>query len=110
MDLSAPLVKLLGAQSTQALPKRFQCLCQRGIIATFRQVFERSICRISPHKTFPGPTSIKVCTPLRDQQAHALLPLHRSRNLLDQCVAGAIASVTKSASTLQATGYTGLCT
>src|ERR1035441_9706708 len=31
--------------------------------ATFRQVFERSICRISPHRTFPGPTSMNVCTP-----------------------------------------------
>ena len=41
---------------------------------TLRQVFDRSICRISPHRTFPGPTSMNVCTPLRDQQAHALHP------------------------------------
>ena len=30
---------------------------------TFRQLFERSICRISPHKTFPGPISTKISTP-----------------------------------------------
>src|SRR6266849_478770 len=30
---------------------------------TFTQVFDRSICRINPHKTFPGPTSMKVWTP-----------------------------------------------
>src|SRR5271169_1535627 len=30
--------------------------------ATFRQVLERSIWRIKPHRTFPGPTSMKVST------------------------------------------------
>src|SRR5438309_11088452 len=35
-----------------------------GSSATFKHVFDRSICRISPHSTLPGPPSTNVCTPL----------------------------------------------
>ena len=76
---------------------------------TFRQVFERSICRISPHKTFPGPISTKVCTPSAISRrmlcSHFTAPVTcatsvaRARN----------SSLTKDASTLHTTGYTGFC-
>src|SRR4029079_19140786 len=35
-----------------------------AVSSTLRQVTSRLICRISPVKTFPGPTSTKVPTPL----------------------------------------------
>ena len=51
-------------------------------------VFERSIWRISPQSTLPGPTSTKMHS-LADQQPHRLVPLHRAGDLADQRVATA---------------------
>src|ERR1019366_6817442 len=81
--------------------------CSDASSPTVTQVFERSICRISPHRTFPGPTSINKLAPLlisnRTDRSHLTAPvtwrIRASRE--------ASAEVTIAASTLQTTGHDG---
>ena len=61
--------------------------------STFKHVWLRSIWRISPHRTLPGPTSTNVVTPAADRLAHGRFPLNCAGNLADQRIARAIGTV-----------------
>ena len=66
--------------SIQALTAKCSSVfCSEASSATLSAVFERSIWRIRPHNTLPGPTSTNVVHPFFDQAGASTVPTSPNR-------------------------------